>query len=86
MKQQIENVSYHGIPLAKVEVHIMGITLKDDGISAQTYHKVSNVRMIEGEEVIEALGTFNHPFEYEDSVSLQTGMDAVLAYLADPTT
>ena len=62
MKQQIETVTYKGIELKKVEIHIMSITLKDDGVSAMTYHKISNVRMIEGEEVIEALGTFNHPF------------------------
>lgn len=85
MKTIVENVEFKGIPLAKVQIHLVSVTVKDDN-SAKTYHKVSNVRMIDGEEVIEFLSSYNLPFTYEDRSVMQEAMNAILAYLADPNT
>ena len=40
MKTIVENVEFKGIPLAKVQIHLVSVTVKDDN-SAKTYHKVS---------------------------------------------
>jgi hypothetical protein len=85
MKTIVENVEFKGIPLAKVQIHLVSVTVKDDN-SAKTYHKVSNVRMIDGEEVIEFLSSYNLPFTYEGRSVMQEAMNAILAYLADPNT
>lgn len=85
MKTVVENVSFKGLPLAKVEIHLVHVTVKEDG-SAKTYHRVSNVRDVDGVEMFEFLASYNHPFSYIGGDVMQEGMDAVLAYLADPTT
>jgi hypothetical protein len=85
MKTIVENVEFKGIPLAKVEIHLINVTVNENN-SAKTYHKVSNVRMIDGEEVIEFLSSYNLPFTYEGRSVMQEAMNAILAYLADPNT
>jgi len=85
MKTIVENVSFKGLPLAKVEIHLVHVMVKEEG-KAQTYHKVSNVRDVDGVEMFEFLASYNHPFEYIGGDVMQEGMNAVLAYLADPTT
>lgn len=85
MKTIVENVSFKGLPLAKVEIHLVHVTVKEDQM-AKTYHKVSNVRDVDGVDMYEFLASYNHPFEYQGGDIMQEGMDAILAYLADPTT
>ena len=85
MKIVVENVSFKGIPLAKVEIHLVNVTVNENN-SAKTYHKVSNVRDVDGVDMYEFLASYNHPFEYQGGDVMQEGMDAILAYLADPTT
>ena len=85
MKTVVENQSFKGLPLAKVEIHLINVTVNENNI-AKTYHKVSNVRLVDGVEMYEFLASYNHPFEYQGGNIMQEGMDAVLTYLADPTT
>lgn len=85
MKTIVENAEFKGIPLAKVEIHLISVTINEDNL-AQTYHKVSNVRVIKGEEVIELLKSFNLTFNYEGRSVMAEAMNAILANLADPET
>lgn len=85
MKTIVENVEFKGIPLTKVEIHLISVAVNENN-SAKTYHKVSNVRMIDGEEVSEFLSSYNLPFTYEGRSVMQEAMNAILAYLADPNT
>ena len=85
MKIVVENVSFKGIPLTKVEIHLVNVTVNENN-SAKTYHKVSNVRDVDGVDMYEFLASYNHLFEYQGGDVMQEGMDAILAYLADPTT
>ena len=85
MKTITENVEFKGIPLTKVEIHLISVTVNENN-SAKTYHKVSNVRVVDGVEMYEFLASYNHPFEYQGGDIMQEGMNAVLTYLADPTT
>jgi hypothetical protein len=85
MKTIVENAEFKGIPLAKVEIHLISVTINEDN-SAKTYHKVSNVRVINGEDVIELLKSFNLKFNYEGRNVMAEAMNAILANLADPET
>lgn len=85
MKTIVENVEFKGIPLAKVEIHLINVTVNENN-SAKTYHKVSNVRVVDGVEMFEFLSSYNLPFNYEGGDIMQEGMDAILTYLANPNT
>ena len=85
MKQRIENLSFEGVlvPLADVELISCNATMDN---KARTYHKVSSVRNIEGEEVVTELKKYNHDFEYKGGNIFNEGMQSLSVHLADPTT
>lgn len=85
MKQRIENLSFEGVivPLAEVELISCWVSIDN---SAKTHHKVSSIRMIEGEELITELKSYNHPFEYKGGNIFNEGFQSLSVYLTDPTT
>ncbi len=85
MKQRIENLSFEGVivPLAEVEIISCWSTVD---MKAKTHHKVSSIRMIEGEEAITELNQYNHSFEYKGGNIFNEGMQSLSVHLADPTT
>ena len=85
MKQRIENLSFEGVivPLAEVELISCWSTVDN---KAKTKHKVSSVRMVEGEELVTELNQYNHPFEYKGGNMFNEGMQSLSIHLADPTT
>lgn len=85
MKQRIENLSFEGVIVPLAEVELISCWVSVDNM-AKTHHKVSSIRMIEGEEVITELNKYNHPFEYKGGNIFNEGMQSLSVHLADPTT
>ena len=85
MKQRIENLSFEGVIVPLAEVDLISCWVSVDN-SAKTHHKVSSIRMVEGEELITELKSYNHEFEYKGGNIFHEGMQNLSVYLADPTT
>ena len=85
MKQRIENLSFEGVIVPIAEIELISCWVSVDN-SAKTHHKVSSIRMVEGEELITELKSYNHPFEYKGGNIFHEGFQSLSAYLSDPTT
>ena len=85
MKQRIENLSFEGVIVPLAEIELISCWVSVDN-SAKTHHKVSSIRMIEGEELITELKSYNHPFEYKGGNIFHEGFQSLSVYLNDPTT
>ena len=85
MKQRIENLSFEGVIVPIAEIELISCWVSVDN-SAKTHHKVSSIRMIEGEELITELKSYNHPFEYKGGNIFHEGFQSLSVYLSDPTT
>lgn len=85
MKQRIENLRFEGVIVPLAEVELISCWVSVD-MQAKTHHKVSSIRMIEGEEIIKELNKYNHPFEYKGGNIFNEGMQSLSEHLADPST
>ena len=85
MKQRIENLSFEGVIVPIAEIELISCWVSVDN-SAKTHHKVSSIRMVEGEELITELKSYNHPFEYKGCNIFHEGFQSLSVYLNDPTT
>lgn len=85
MKQRIDNLSFEGVLVPKAEVELISCWV-DASNKANTHHKVSSIRLVDGVEVVTELKQYNHPFDYQGGNIIAEAMQSLGAYLADPTT
>ena len=85
MKQRIENLNFEGVIVPLAEIEMLSCWVSVD-MKAKTHHKVSSIRMVNGEEVITELNQYNHPFDYKGGNIFNEGLQSLSEHLADPTT